>query len=174
MTGGPSPLKVVPPQPAGDVHRLASPSSYWTAKAVDIIRKAQPRFNLFTLKVSAVDRKKKRIYDRVDIHAKIMIVDDEWYTIGSCNVNDRGFFLDGEINVCVHDPKTAFALRTQLWEEHLGVSPIPKSAKKSAKLWFDHATQNHKDEKAGKKPLSRVFAFGQKGPLLPMAPSKWI
>lgn len=158
----------------GPVKGLAGPSSYWTAKAVDIIRKVQPKFNLFTLKVSDLDRKKKRIYDNIDIHAKIMIVDDEWYTIGSCNVNDRGFFLDGEMNVCVHDPRTAFSLRSQLWEEHLGVPSPPKSAKASAKLWYDHAAKNHKAEKDGKKPLSRVFAFGQHGPLLPIVPSKWI
>lgn len=158
----------------GPVKGIASPSTKWTAKAVDIIRKVQPDFSLFTLKVSDIDRKGKRIYDIVNIHAKIMIVDDQWYTIGSCNVNDRGFFLDGEINVTVHDPGAAYALRSQLWEEHLGVASAPRSSKASAKLWFKHAAENHKAEKAGKKPLSRIYAFNQHGPLLPMAPSKWI
>jgi phosphatidylserine/phosphatidylglycerophosphate/cardiolipin synthase-like enzyme len=64
------------------------------------------------------------------VHAKIMMIDDLFVSIGSTNVNRRGFFHDGEI--------TAFAipqdlrgaadnpardLRTRLWAEQLGLAP---------------------------------------------------
>ena len=64
------------------------------------------------------------------VHSKIMMIDDLFVSIGSTNVNRRGFFHDGEI--------TAFAipqdlrgaadnpardLRTRLWAEQLGLAP---------------------------------------------------
>jgi phosphatidylserine/phosphatidylglycerophosphate/cardiolipin synthase-like enzyme len=64
------------------------------------------------------------------VHSKIMMVDDLFVSIGSTNVNRRGFYHDGEV--------TAFAipqdlrgtadnpardLRTRLWAEQLGLAP---------------------------------------------------
>ena len=64
------------------------------------------------------------------VHAKIMIVDDIFVSIGSTNMNRRGLFHDGEINAfavpeqlraALDNP--ARALRTALWAEHLGLPP---------------------------------------------------
>jgi phosphatidylserine/phosphatidylglycerophosphate/cardiolipin synthase-like enzyme len=55
------------------------------------------------------------------VHAKLMIVDDLWYTIGSANANPRSFHLDSESNIIVRDAAGARALRLQLWNEHFGV-----------------------------------------------------
>jgi phosphatidylserine/phosphatidylglycerophosphate/cardiolipin synthase-like enzyme len=64
------------------------------------------------------------------VHAKTMMVDDLFLSIGSCNVNRRGFFCDGEINVFAIPEALAGArdnparsARTQLWAEHLGLPP---------------------------------------------------
>lgn len=64
------------------------------------------------------------------VHAKTMMVDDVFVSIGSCNVNRRGFFCDGEINVFAIPEALAGArdnparsARTQLWAEHLGIPP---------------------------------------------------
>ena len=64
------------------------------------------------------------------VHTKVIIVDDVFVGIGSCNTNRRGFFHDGEIQAfavpeqlkaAAENP--AFALRTALWAEHLGLPP---------------------------------------------------
>jgi phosphatidylserine/phosphatidylglycerophosphate/cardiolipin synthase-like enzyme len=64
------------------------------------------------------------------VHAKCMMIDDVFVSIGSTNLNRRGFFHDGEINVfaipqalraAADNP--ARALRTALWAEHLGIAP---------------------------------------------------
>jgi phosphatidylserine/phosphatidylglycerophosphate/cardiolipin synthase-like enzyme len=55
----------------------------------------------------------------VYIHAKIAIVDDEWLTLGSANLNGHSLFNDTEMNVVVQDPALAKATRLQLWSEHL-------------------------------------------------------
>ncbi len=53
------------------------------------------------------------------VHAKIAIIDDEWYTVGSANLNRRGLATDSEINAHTIDPAGARALRLRLWAEHL-------------------------------------------------------
>jgi phosphatidylserine/phosphatidylglycerophosphate/cardiolipin synthase-like enzyme len=58
----------------------------------------------------------------VYVHAKIGIVDDEWLTVGSANLNEHSLFNDTEMNVVVHDAGTAAATRRRLWAEHLGLS----------------------------------------------------
>ena len=59
------------------------------------------------------------MYRPTYVHAKVGIVDDEWLTIGSANLNGRGMVTDSEINVLVHDPTLARNLRVELWAEHL-------------------------------------------------------
>jgi phosphatidylserine/phosphatidylglycerophosphate/cardiolipin synthase-like enzyme len=66
----------------------------------------------------------------VYVHAKTTMIDDVFMTIGSANINRRGHFHDGEINVFAvpqrlkNDPTNpARILRCQLWAEHLGLSP---------------------------------------------------
>jgi phosphatidylserine/phosphatidylglycerophosphate/cardiolipin synthase-like enzyme len=56
----------------------------------------------------------------VYVHAKVGIVDDEWLTVGSANLNEHSLFNDTEVNVVTHDPELARATRLRLWSEHLG------------------------------------------------------
>ncbi len=59
----------------------------------------------------------------VYVHAKVGIVDDEWLTLGSANLNDHSLFNDTEVNVVTHDAALARAARIRLWSEHLEASP---------------------------------------------------
>ena len=56
------------------------------------------------------------------MHAKIGIVDDRWFTIGSANLNDHSLFNDTEMNLVCQDPRVARAARLRLWSEHLECS----------------------------------------------------
>ena len=61
------------------------------------------------------------------VHAKMMLIDDAFATIGSANVNRRGYYSDGECNVfaireaLTHGDNWIQDLRKQLWSEVLGV-----------------------------------------------------
>ena len=55
----------------------------------------------------------------VYVHAKVMLVDDEWATIGSCNLHGASVFGNSEMNVAFRDPAVVRALRCQLLAEHL-------------------------------------------------------
>lgn len=55
----------------------------------------------------------------VYVHAKLGIVDDEWMTIGSANLNEHSLFNDTEVNVATDDRELIHATRLRLWSEHL-------------------------------------------------------
>jgi phosphatidylserine/phosphatidylglycerophosphate/cardiolipin synthase-like enzyme len=55
----------------------------------------------------------------VYVHSKVCIVDDQWLTLGSANLNERSLFNDSEVNVCCEDAALATGVRERLWAEHL-------------------------------------------------------
>jgi phosphatidylserine/phosphatidylglycerophosphate/cardiolipin synthase-like enzyme len=64
------------------------------------------------------------------VHSKIMMVDDLFVSIGSSNVNRRGYFHDGEVQAFAIPQDLRGAadnpardLRTRLWAEQLGLAP---------------------------------------------------
>jgi phosphatidylserine/phosphatidylglycerophosphate/cardiolipin synthase-like enzyme len=57
---------------------------------------------------------------QIDVHCKIMVVDDVFAIIGSANASPRSFILDSEINVAWYEAATAKNFRQNLWKEHLG------------------------------------------------------
>lgn len=82
---------------------------------------AADRFLALTLGVSSLgtDTPNSIYYRPVYVHAKVAIVDDQWFTVGSANLNNRGFGADAEINLSVLDPQMATDARVALWTEHL-------------------------------------------------------
>ncbi|GER87617.1 phospholipase [Dictyobacter vulcani] len=79
------------------------------------------KLQVYTLATSV--QKDEAVYYRpIYIHAKVAIVDDQWVTIGSANLNNRGMRDDAEINVALQHPTMARGLRILLQAEHLGLA----------------------------------------------------
>ena len=57
----------------------------------------------------------------VHVHSKLILIDDEWASVGSCNLHHHSLFGNGELNVAFHDPVTVRAMRVELFGEHLAV-----------------------------------------------------
>lgn len=57
----------------------------------------------------------------VYVHAKVMLVDDAWATIGSCNLHAWSLFGNSEMNASFWDPAVVRGLRCELLAEHLGL-----------------------------------------------------
>ncbi len=57
----------------------------------------------------------------VYVHAKIMLIDDEWATIGSCNLHSGSLYGHAELNASFHDAEMVRALRCRLLALHLAV-----------------------------------------------------
>lgn len=145
---------------------LVNPSGYWTAHTLALIREVRPEFQLTRLIVWAHDARRRLCWQDVDVHAKIMIVDDVWLTVGSANIHDRGFRSEGEINVVVLDKPLARDLRKRLMAEHLELAvEDPRLANIDAAfdLWEHHADRNPQARARGQQPLSRVHHFVQQG-----------
>jgi phospholipase D1/2 len=68
------------------------------------------------------------------VHAKVMIVDDIFFRVGSANLNNRSMGLDSECDLLVDGRsredvrETIAALRADLLAEHLGVEPAELAA----------------------------------------------
>src|SRR5260221_343655 len=78
------------------------------------------RLRFFTLAASAPgDAGSAARYRPIYVHAKVAVVDDEWATVGSANLNSRGMSHDAEMNVSVLNAGFARSLRLALWREHL-------------------------------------------------------
>lgn len=64
----------------------------------------------------------------INVHAKVLIVDDDFVTIGSANLNNRSMALDTECNLAIeahNEPRLRLSiahLRNRLLSEHLGAS----------------------------------------------------
>ncbi len=56
----------------------------------------------------------------VHVHAKLMIIDDVWATVGSCNLHRYSMHGNSELNIAFADAVTVRALRCELLAEHLG------------------------------------------------------
>jgi phosphatidylserine/phosphatidylglycerophosphate/cardiolipin synthase-like enzyme len=77
-----------------------------------------------SLWTSAQPAKKRKLlpseYEEIYIHAKVAIVDDAAFTIGSANLNLRSMALDSELNVLSEDHGVAYKLRCDLFKQCSG------------------------------------------------------
>lgn len=81
-------------------------------------------------------------YHDVYVHAKIMLVDDAWATIGSANVAERSFREDTEMNASLWHADTVKALRCALFEEHLGRDTSAMDDREALRLYREIALAN--------------------------------
>lgn len=56
----------------------------------------------------------------VYIHAKLMMIDDTFMTLGSANINTRSMQVDSELNIAHHRPEITAEARRKLWATHTG------------------------------------------------------
>ncbi len=82
------------------------------------------------------------VYDDIYVHAKIMLVDDVWTTIGSCNFGDRSFYGDTELNASFWDADVTRRLRGSLHAEHIGINTTDRTDVEALQLFRTIAAKN--------------------------------
>jgi cardiolipin synthase len=97
-----------------------SPTAYETVerRAFFEARAALGKYGNFTLAGIAgldLDGLRKAVY----VHSKLMLIDDTWATVGSCNLHRFSLFGNGELNAAFSDPEIVRAFRIALFQEHL-------------------------------------------------------
>lgn len=66
-----------------------------------------------TVETWGFDETESRFLD-IDVHSKVLIVDDVFASIGSANKNNRGIVYEGELNVAIVDEAQVTALRREM------------------------------------------------------------
>ncbi len=97
-------------------------------------------------------------YHDVYVHAKILLVDDAWATIGSTNVADRSFHGDTELNASFWDAGSVRALRTTLLAEHLGRDTAALDDRAALRLFREVALANRPRRERGERLDGLAFA----------------
>jgi cardiolipin synthase len=90
------------------------------------------------------------------VHAKMMLVDDSWATIGSTNFMGRSFFQETEMNASFWCQNTVKRLRTDLFEEHLQETDAGRDECAAYARFAENARQN-------------TIRFAARGPLQGLA-----
>ncbi|MBO7744794.1 phosphatidylserine/phosphatidylglycerophosphate/cardiolipin synthase family protein [Paenibacillus sp. MWE-103] len=78
----------------------------------------------------------------VYVHAKLMLVDDVWATIGSCNLHANSLYGHTELNASFRDPAAVRALRRELFAEHLGRDTAELDDREAFRLFREIAQAN--------------------------------
>jgi phosphatidylserine/phosphatidylglycerophosphate/cardiolipin synthase-like enzyme len=99
------------------------------------------------------------IYHDIYVHAKIMLIDDAWATIGSTNVADRSFFGDTELNASFWHRETTRALRCELLQEHLGSDTSDLDDVAALGLMREQARKNQLRRERGEPLEGLMFAI---------------
>jgi len=114
-----------------------------------------PNFLLAGIAAPQSDGKLKTIY----VHDKIMLVDDAFATIGSCNIASRSFFGDTELNAAVWDEDFVRALRAELLQEHLGIDTSRMEDRDALALYREAARANAQARHRGEAMNGLAFAL---------------
>ena len=76
------------------------------------------------------------------VHAKMMVVDDVWVTVGSCNLHPFSLAGHTEMNASIWDAAVARDLRCRLFAQHLGVDTASLDDRAALRLFRDIARAN--------------------------------
>jgi phosphatidylserine/phosphatidylglycerophosphate/cardiolipin synthase-like enzyme len=93
------------------------------------------------------------------VHAKVCIIDDEWMTVGSDNVNRRSWTNDSELSCAIDSPEVARSLRKELWSEHLATDDPDLDPVRGFEQWRERAAvldKWHDNGCPGPRPPGRI------------------
>ncbi len=101
------------------------PACEWTARSHELFSTRFPtRYRTFRLRsfdtvvTWGANETESRFAD-IDIHSKMLIIDDFFMSVGSCNKNNRGIVYEGELNVAVLDREWVGNERRRILENML-------------------------------------------------------
>jgi phosphatidylserine/phosphatidylglycerophosphate/cardiolipin synthase-like enzyme len=81
-----------------------------------VLQTADRYHRLLAGSIGPLARERPGVY----VHAKVGVIDDQWLTVGSANLNEHSLFNDTEVNLVTDDAALARSVRERLWSEHLG------------------------------------------------------
>uniref|UniRef100_UPI003221E63F phospholipase D-like domain-containing protein n=1 Tax=Ralstonia pseudosolanacearum TaxID=1310165 RepID=UPI003221E63F len=109
-------------------------------------------------------------WDYVYVHAKLMIVDDVFMTLGSANINTRSMQVDSELNICHEHSGVTQPLRKRLWGIHTRPGPaehtnsiytnaVGDDMAKAFTAWGQIIAQNVDNQRNNLAPCASLIGF---------------
>jgi phosphatidylserine/phosphatidylglycerophosphate/cardiolipin synthase-like enzyme len=100
-------------------------------------------------------------YEEIYIHAKVAIVDDAAFTIGSANLNVRSMALDSELNVLSEALDVAMELRRRLFKQCTGDEGPAQfdDMGKTFNKWQELMNDNLASKKKGRRMSGQILPF---------------
>ena len=100
----------------------------------------------------------------VYIHAKLMIIDDTFMTLGSANINSRSMETDSELNIIHANHLISHPARKKLWEMHTksrsgGEVMDMDGMEKAYQAWKELMSENKKTRKKCDPPVASLVEF---------------
>lgn len=90
----------------------------WSQQTISAAEVATPGLKTLVCRIVAPDTAAGKDWVETYIHAKLMIIDDTFMTLGSANINTRSMETDSEMNI-IHDrPEVSKQARQKLWDMH--------------------------------------------------------
>ncbi len=105
----------------------------------------------------------------VYVHAKLMLIDDAFMTLGSTNINTRSMQSDSELNLAHHRPEITVEARRALWANHTmtadgaslsGNEAMDKDGMEAAYTQWDKIMKRNSARKImHRRPFASLTAF---------------
>lgn len=100
----------------------------------------------------------------VYVHAKLMIIDDTFMSLGSANINNRSMDVDSELAVIHDSDKITLPARQSLWGMHTngqsGMEPLNKDGMdKAYNKWGYVIKRNKRAKKNLERPVAALIEF---------------
>lgn len=90
----------------------------WSEETISAAEVSTPGLKTLICRIVAPDTAAGQDWVETYIHAKLMIIDDTFMTLGSANINTRSMETDSELNI-IHDrPEVSKPTRQKLWDLH--------------------------------------------------------
>jgi phosphatidylserine/phosphatidylglycerophosphate/cardiolipin synthase-like enzyme len=113
------------------INEWTDPGCAWTYRTdTQLESQLGDRYLLMQLRAFAteetwgIDETESRFVD-IDVHSKLLVVDDRFLSVGSANKNNRGMIYEGEMSVAVLDDAWVRGARRRILANVLGPAAVP-------------------------------------------------
>lgn len=125
-----------------------------------IQQEAIPGLKVHVATLVAPDTKDGEAWQEVYIHAKLMMIDDTFMTLGSTNINTRSMQVDSEMNIAHHRPEITAPVRHRQWAKYTGGRVPPGTPLSDAyRTWAQVLLGNSVRKKSRLRPLCQLAEF---------------
>ena len=119
-----------------------------------------PGLKIHVATLTASDTPPGGAWQEVYIHAKLLLIDDAFMTLGSANINTRSMQTDSELNIAHHRPEITAPLRARQWETYTrGRVTTGGSLKDAFKEWEQIMAKNSDAQKWSRSPVAQLMEF---------------